>query len=243
MGATIITGYSGTRHITPAMDAAIYRSSFGEGEYVLSDGNKCKGSMPSVTQFEVLGGLISMQGHQIQITQETLAVDTCANGYERIDLVCCRFTHDNNTLIDTAQLVVIKGTEVQTGNTPTVPSHNTGTIDAGATIVDMPLYEIDLAGSNVTFDRLFQRIFSAEELQPLPLTKSTVSSLPVTITDDRILKEHETKDGLVQLSNPSAQIGDWDWTTADGSITISGSISGTTNISLWLEIPREKKGA
>ena len=154
MGANIITGYTGTRHITPALDASVFRSAFGLGEYILSDGNKCAGSMPSINQFEILGGLVSMQGHQIQVTQETLAVDTCANGYERIDLVCMRFTHDNLTMIDAAQLVVIKGTEVQSGNTPVEPTYNTGTIDSGATIVDMPLYRIDLDGSNVTYTQV-----------------------------------------------------------------------------------------
>lgn len=110
--------------------------------------------MPDINHFTVLDGLASMQGHQVQVTQETLSVDTCANGYKRIDLVCLRFEHDNSTLIDSASLVVIKGTEVQSGNTPSVPSHNTGDIDSGASVVDFPLYRIDLSGSSVTFNRL-----------------------------------------------------------------------------------------
>lgn len=236
MGANIITGYTGTRHITPAMDASVYRSAFGTEEYVLSDGNKCKGSMPSINQFEILDGLISMQGHQIQVTQETLVVDTCANGYERIDLVCMRFTHDNNTMIDAAELVVIKGTEVQSGNTPTVPTYNTGVIDQGATIVDMPLYQIDLAGSTVTFTRLCARAYSTKELQPLRIAFTSFSSLPQTVTDDRIFEEHICKPGDCYLSKSSAQTGDWTVTTSDGSVSISGSISGSTTATLWLTI-------
>lgn len=154
MGANIITGYTGTRHITPAMDAAIFRGVFGADSYILADGNQVKGSMPSINQFEVLDGVVSMQGHEILITQETLAVDTCANGYKRIDLVCVRFNHDNDSLVDSASLVVIKGTEVQNPNDPSVPSHNTGTIDAGATVVDFPLYQINLDGSTVDFERV-----------------------------------------------------------------------------------------
>jgi hypothetical protein len=79
MGATIITGYTGTRHITPAMDAAVYRSAFGPGNVILADGNQLEGSMPSINEFTIMDGLVSMQGHQIQVTQETLPVDTCAN--------------------------------------------------------------------------------------------------------------------------------------------------------------------
>lgn len=237
MGANIITGYTGTRHITPAMDASIYRAVFGGENYVCAEGNLCAGSMPSINQFEILDGLISMQGHQIQVTQETLAVDTCANGYERIDLVCMRFTHDNESLIDDAELVLIKGTEVQSGNTPIPPAYNTGIIDQGASVVDMPLYQIDLAGSTVTFGRVCERAYSTKELQPLKIDFTSFSSLPQTVTDTRISEDHICKPGDCYLSNPSAQTGDWTITTSDGAVSISGSISGSTTATLWLTIP------
>lgn len=239
MGANIITGYTGTRHITPAMDASVYRAAFGADEYVLSEGNKLGGSMPTINDFTVLDGLVSMQGHMIQILQETLSIDTCANGYQRIDLIALRFTHDNVSLIDGAQLVVIKGGEVQTGNTPVVPSHNTGVIDEGASVVDMPLYRIDLAGSTVTFTRLFVRSYSTEEARPLQINLGTLSSLPATVTDDRIVSEHIVKPSDCLLSNPSAQTSDWTVTTQDGSVTVAGSISGSTTATIWLVIPLE----
>lgn len=237
MGANIITGYTGTRHITPAMDASIYRAIFGGENYVCAEGNLCAGSMPSINQFQILGGLISMQGHAIQVTQETLPVDTCANGYERIDLVCMRFTHDSSTNIDAAQLMVLKGTEVQSPNDPVAPVYNTGVIDQGATIVDMPLYQINLAGSTVTFDKVHERGYTTDQLRPLEITASTVSSLPLQISDSRILEDHKVKPGDCYLGNPSAQTGDWTVTTADGAVTIAGAISGTTDITLWLTIP------
>lgn len=239
MSANIITGYTGTRHITPAMDASVYRAAFGADEYVLSEGNKLGGSMPTINDFTILDGLVSMQGHMIQILQETLSIDTCANGYLRIDLICLRFTHDNVTLVDDAELVVIKGSEVQSGNTPVEPAHNTGVIDEGATIVDMPLYRIDLAGSTVTFTRLFVRSYSTEEARPLQISLGTISSLPATISDDRIVAEHIVKPSDCLLSNPSAQTSDWTVTTSDGSLTVSGTVSGSTTATIWLVIPLE----
>lgn len=239
MGANIITGYTGTRHITPAMDASVYRAAFGADEYVLSEGNRLAGSMPTINDFTVLDGLVSMQGHMIQVTQETLSIDTCANGYERIDLICLRFTHDNVSLIDACELVVIKGTEVQSGNTPVEPTHNTGVIDEGASIVDMPLYRIDLAGSTVQFSRLFVRSYSTEEARPLQINLGTISSLPVTVSDDRITADHICKPGDCLLSLPSAQTSDWTVTTSDGSVTVSGTVSGSTTATIWLVIPLE----
>lgn len=239
MGANIITGYTGTRHITPAMDAAVYRSTFGPDSYILSDGNQLAGSMPSVNEFTVLDGLVSMQGHQIQVTQETLSVDTCANGYKRIDLVCMRFEHDNNSQIDSASLIVIKGTEVADPNDPTMPSYNTGDIDSGASVVDFPLYRIDLAGSTVTFSSLFERSYSTEEARPLQINLGTISSLPVTVADDRITAEHICKPYDCFLSDPSVKTSDWTVTTSDGSVTVSGSMSNSTTATIWLVIPLE----
>ena len=151
----IITGYTGTRHITPAMDAAVWRAIFGEDNYIIDVGNKCAGSMPSINEFTILDGVVSMQGHMGYGTQTTLTIETCATGYRRIDLVCCRYTHDNDTLIDKMEYVVIKGTEVQAPNVAPVPAYNTGIIDQGALIVDYPLYQVNLDGSTVTFSKKF----------------------------------------------------------------------------------------
>lgn len=237
MGANIITGYTGVRHITPAMDAAVYRSTFGPDNYILSDGNQLAGSMPSVNEFTVLDGLVSMQGHQIQATQETLSVDTCANGYSRIDLVCMRFEHDNNTDIDSASLLVIKGTEVADPNEPSVPAYNAGDIDSGASVVDFPLYQINLAGSSVTFTQIAEVIESTiEGLETLVLTVPSFSVLPLTFTDSRISADHVVV--YFELEHPLVQKGDWTVTTSDGSLTISGSISGSTAVTLYLNMSR-----
>ena len=154
MGAKIITGYTGERHITPLDDAAIYRSIFGQGSYITNEGNLCKASMPSINEFTLADGQISLQGVQARITQETLAIDTCASGKARIDLIVARYTHDNTSKIDNVELMVLKGTEVDSSNTPTPPEHEEGSIDDGATTVDMPLYQIDMEGSTVTFKQV-----------------------------------------------------------------------------------------
>ena len=206
MGANIITGYTGERHITPAMDAAVYRSVFGEDSYILADGDRLAGSMPSVNEFTVMGGVVSMQGHQIQVTQETLS----------------------------AQLVVIKGVEVQSGNTPAVPAHNTGIIDDGASIVDFPLYQLNINGSSITTTELYEVVPSLREVQFIEVEVPSFSSLPQTITDTRIKEGHKCLYAI--LSNPAAQTSDWTVNTSDGSLTLSGSISGSTSATLYLTV-------
>lgn len=72
-------------------------------------------------------------------------------------------------------------------------------------------------------------------LPVLKVSKSSVSSLLTIITNSAITSDMEVINCV--LSNPSAQAGDWTVTTSNGSLTISGSISGTTNITLYLAEP------
>lgn len=65
----------------------------------------------------------------------------------------------------------------------------------------------------------------------------TISSLPRTITDADISGRHIESDMVVinsELGTPSAQVGDWTVTTGSGTLTISGSINGSTTLTLYL---------
>jgi len=64
---------------------------------------------------------------------------------------------------------------------------------------------------------------------------ASFSSLPKTIYDAAITADHiVTRD---EVGTPSAMTSDWEVNTYDGSLTISGSISGSTTLRLILEIP------
>ena len=75
----------------------------------------------------------------------------------------------------------------------------------------------------------------------LKIEESSVSSLPTTVAvSSDITSDMECIHAV--LSNPSAQRDDWTVTTSMltaslGQVTISGSISGTTDITLYLAVP------
>lgn len=71
-------------------------------------------------------------------------------------------------------------------------------------------------------------------IKTVEVTSSSFSSLPITITDSNITADHVVVNSV--LSNPSAQTGDWTVTTAAGSLTIAGSISGSTTVTLYLNV-------
>ena len=87
---------------------------------------------------------------------------------------------------------------------------------------------------NSNLDKIDQEM---NKSRPLPLSKANVSSLPTTITDSRIKSTMICPPGGMRLSQPNAQRSDWTISTAEGSVTISGTIAMTTNIYLWLEEP------
>lgn len=75
---------------------------------------------------------------------------------------------------------------------------------------------------------------AVDELKVLVITSSSFSSLPQTISNTAITESHVVINSV--LSNPSAQTGDWTVTTSNGSLTISGSISGSTTVTLYLAL-------
>ena len=67
------------------------------------------------------------------------------------------------------------------------------------------------------------------------------SSLPKTFYHEGITADMEVVEGSAELSNPAAQTGDWTVTSAAGSLTITGSISGSTTLKFKLEVPTTKQ--
>lgn len=67
------------------------------------------------------------------------------------------------------------------------------------------------------------------------VTINNVSALPVTVTDAGVTSDMVCPPGNMYLSNSAAQTDEWTIDTNNGNVTISGSISGSTNITLYLE--------
>ncbi len=207
MAVTILTGYTGERHITPYMDATVNRSIFGDTSCILSTGSQMVATMPTINQFVIADGAFSIQGHVGITTGETLSVDTCATGNNRIDLVVARYTHDATTLVDSMSIVVVKGEETNS-QYPTTPTTNTGNIASGASPVDMVLYKISLSGSTVTFAQV------APTMAPLLIDGSTDDDLVVVKGDEsnvgfRATRTDTNKSGFFGIGSGGTNLGIW----------------------------------
>lgn len=68
-----------------------------------------------------------------------------------------------------------------------------------------------------------------------------ISSLPQNVISPVVMGDTARFDGCeviaMRLSNPSAQIGPWTVTASGRSVTLDGSISGTTDVEIYLADP------
>lgn len=149
MGAHIVTGYAGKEHVTSADAGALNAGIVGSGKYVLKTGNQFAAEIVSNNLIKVKSGDLVNQGRHMRIDAndyEEVTIQNGAQSVKRNDLIVMRYKKDTSTLIETAEIVVIKGTA---GSTATDPTYTSGDILAGATQDDFPLYRVSLNGLNI----------------------------------------------------------------------------------------------
>lgn len=148
----IITGRTGIQHVKAIDDAEIYRTLLGDGDFVLSTGQKLNAQMSGTSQVNIQNGTAIMQGRQCKIRPSegynAVSIDNGVSGYKRWDVICIEYTIDDG--IESADLIVVKGANSTSWVEPTVPYIN-GNIDSGETH-RMKLWGVKLDGIN--FDSL-----------------------------------------------------------------------------------------
>ena len=147
----IITGYTGSPHVTAEQDRDVNIGIFGAESYVLRTGSQLKAEVSSNNEIKVRDGVIMHQGCAASIKKNTYDSLTIANGSQgmkRVDLIVARYSRNQNTKEESLVLKVIQGTPKESG--PAVPGYTIGDIQAGDLIADMPLYQVTLNGLNIT---------------------------------------------------------------------------------------------
>jgi hypothetical protein len=147
----IITGYTGSPHVTAEQDRDINIGIFGNESYVLQTGSQLTAEVSSNNEIKVRDGVIMHQGCAASIkknTYDSLTITNGSQGMKRVDLIVARYGRDPSTNEESLTLKVIQGTPSE--NSPTVPGYTTGDIQSGDLVADMPLYQVILNGLNIT---------------------------------------------------------------------------------------------
>ena len=141
----IVTGYKGTPHISSNDQQAFNQGIFGNGNSILDVGSGFDATLEDVNTVTIADGEGVIQGVHFRIEPgetETVNIPNGAVGTYRLDLICARYTKDAATGVENVSLVLISGEPDESD--PEIPEYNTGDILTGATVVDFPLYLVQI---------------------------------------------------------------------------------------------------
>lgn len=171
----IITGYKNEAHVTSQQDRDINIGIFGSGVYIANIGNKLAATVVSANEVSIADGLLIADGCAAEVARGTSESMTIANGSQgmlRKDLIVARYTKTAGTGVENMALAVITGTPA--ASSPAVPSYTSGSIAAGDTTVEFPLYTVNLDG--ISIDSVTAMVSQVELSK-----KSVVDSLTTTV--------------------------------------------------------------
>ena len=182
----IITGYTGSPHVTAEQDRDINIGIFGNESYVLRTGSQLTAEVSSNNEIKVRDGVIMHQGCAASIkknTYDSLTITNGSQGMKRVDLIVARYSRDPSTNVESLALKVIQGTPSE--NSPTVPGYTTGDIQSGDLVADMPLYQVILNGLNITE---VKKLFSLQESIAELNSNLTKANSKITTTNTNLAK-------------------------------------------------------
>ena len=210
----IVTGRTGTPHITSDDDRANNAGTYGRKYYVLNINDCLSHEIISSNEIKINSGELMIQGTHARIeygTSESVNIDDGQSGYKRIDLIVARYQKMSG--MESVLLKVIKGTPA-TSN-PTTPERNKENILKNGSICDMPLYKVHIDGVNITeVEQVFTIIPSSSELssklqeniestRQLQETVESITNDVTQIQDDiKLLQDNQT---LIQQTIPTMQ--------------------------------------
>ena len=174
----IITGYRGEGHVTSQQNRITNIGIFGSGTYIIGNvGSLMAASVISANEVQIADGLLIAEGCTAEIprgTSESLTIENGSQGTKRKDLIVARYTRESGTRVESMELVVITGTPASSN--PAAPSYNTGSIAGGDTLVDFPIFTVNIDG--ITIESVTRLVGYAEVS-----SKSYVDAINTTLTN------------------------------------------------------------
>lgn len=153
MSANVVTGYAGRPHVTAADQALFNAGICGSGKYVMQTNDSFAFTINSSNSITISSGDLINQGRHINIpinTKIDVNIETGRSGYHRIDTIAMRYSKDSSTGVETAELVVLKGTTVTLNETAIPPQLISGDIFNGDMIDDFALYNVKVEELTIT---------------------------------------------------------------------------------------------
>lgn len=152
MSIELITGYAGEGHVSAADIGRFQQGVCGKDRYVLDTGTCFQATIQSGNKIRIGSGDAVDQGRHISIptnSYEEVTLENGTAGQHRYDLICLQYAKNSSTAIESASVVVKKGTAVAIGTEAEKPSPTQDSIDDGTTLDQMPLYYVHISGTSI----------------------------------------------------------------------------------------------
>ena len=239
----IITGYLGEAHITAEQDRDINIGIVGDGSYVMPAGQRLAAEVSSNNEVRIRDGVIMHQGCAASIKKNTYDPVTIINGSQgmkRIDLIVARYERNVETGVETIDLVVLQGTPAE--GSPETPEYTEGDIQSGDTVADMPLYEVQIDGLNITgVEKVFEEIESLKALNGNTLKIAThtevytvqgnnIRRIQLSLEDFGITNGVKVKSGYVEVRTENPSLYQGTFNPDDLVLYIANDYSNVQNI-------------
>lgn len=183
MALNLVTGRTGTAHVTSDNARAFNSQVFGAGTYLIDYGAKFAPTIVDNNTVRIGDGMLIHQGTQMGInidSYEDVIIENGSSGYNRNDIIVMRYTKNRDTQIESIALVVIKGT--QSNTTAVDPTYTTTNIlDGTGLSTDVPICRVRLSSLTITsVDNLIESnstsVLTIQELTNL-VTSFSVSNV------------------------------------------------------------------
>ena len=152
MALNLVTGRTGSAHVTSDNARAFNSQVFGTGTYLIDYGAKFAPTIVDNNTVRIGDGMLIHQGTQMGIdidSYEDVIIENGSSGYNRNDLIVMRYTKNRGTQIESISLVVMKGTPSNT--TPVDPTYTTTNIlDGTGLSTDVPICRVRLSSLTIT---------------------------------------------------------------------------------------------
>ena len=187
MSVKIVTGYTGSAHITSNDEQARNQGIFGRGNIILDVGNGLTVTNTSGMTLTVADGDGVMSGVHYRVTPgsvETLTVTPPAAGYTRIDAVIAKYERSQDTNEESVEIILRQGTA--TTGTPAKPTHVENDVVAGALTTEMVLAYVTVTSTAITSvaNEVQQKIYASIK-NPFPVG-AIYMSVDCTLSPDII---------------------------------------------------------
>lgn len=146
----LVDGYNGgIAHITADQIRDHNIGMYGSGDYVLPVGDQFSYEIVDNNTVKLSSGMLVMCGARAVTgygKTETVVIENGTSGYKRSDIIVAEYSKDNESLIESVSVKVVKGT---LGTSYSDPALVQGNIRAGATKRQAALYRVKINGLSI----------------------------------------------------------------------------------------------